>query len=72
MKILCFNLTKCFYENQYQYVTCVSCIVKDELIYAIFRNSLHFKRKTVLQMFFFNLVEGRSSLFTSKQDIEKF
>ena len=51
----------------YQYPTCISCFVKDELI--SFGILYIFKwKKNVLQMFFFNLVKRKVHLFTNKQE----
>ena len=61
-------LTKCnaWRCTSIRHAICISYIVKDEWISEFFRNSLHFKRLNVLQMFFFNLVEGKVRLFTNK------
>ena len=55
----------------YQYPTCDMHFVQRKRCveyWAFFRNSLHFKRQHILQMFFFNLVEHKVSLFTNKQE----
>ena len=63
--------TKMKWMVMYQYPTCdMHCVHRKRCVdfWDFFRNSLHVKRKNVLQMFSFNSVARKVRLFTNTQE----